>query len=144
MNPRLKAQPRSLEDEALWRNSLSRPGSRPHCWFRPNEQHLLIANEMPGASVAVALDDATVAIRDRQDIAAVAISFLWLRSNLRRRMRNGQAGKEGLWIVAALFCLYNAFQSRIVWLNYSRFCAEMKRALVPNEAARAMSRVVVV
>ena len=133
MNPRLKAQPRSLEDEALWRNSLSRPGSRPHCRFRPNEQHLLIANEMPGALVAVALNDATV-----------AISFLQLRSNLRRRMRNGQAGKEGLWIVAALFCLYNAFQSRIVWRNYSRFCAEMKRALVPNEAAKAMSRVVVV
>lgn len=94
MNPRLKAQPRSLEDEALWRNSLSRPGSRPHCRFRPNEQHLLIANEMPGASVAVALDDATVAIRDRQDIAAVAISFLRLRSKL-AQANEEWAGRQG-------------------------------------------------
>ncbi|MYK30523.1 MAG: Tn3 family transposase [Boseongicola sp. SB0670_bin_30] len=111
--------------------------------FRLYAPRMLNALEISGASVATPLLDASAVIRDGLDIVADEVAFLRPRSNWRRQMRNEHVDRERLWIVAVMFHLRDAFRSGDIWLNHSRRYADMKQALVPIEAARAMSQFVV-
>ena len=57
----------------------------------------------PGRATAVgALLDAAAVVRDGLDIEDGSVSFLRPRSNWRRHLRSGQAGRERLWTVAII------------------------------------------
>ena len=71
------------------------------------------------------------------------------RNSLRRNSRWHQhinarpAGDRRLWEVAALFHMRDAFRCGDVWLAHSRRYGDVKRALVPIEAAHATARLAV-
>ena len=111
--------------------------------FRLYAPRMLNALEISGASVAAPLLDASAVIRDGLDVVADEVAFLRPRSNWRRQMRNEHGDRERLWVVAVMFHLRDAFRSGDIWLNHSRRYADMKQALVPIEAARAMPQFVV-
>ena len=111
--------------------------------FRLYSQRMLKALDISGGSVSDALLEAAAVIRDGRDIAADAVAFLRPRSGWRRQLRDERTDREGLWIVAVLFHVRDAFRSGDIWLNHSKRYADMRRALVPIEAARAMPQFVV-
>ena len=104
--------------------------------FRLYAPRMLKALDIDCASVARPLLEAAAVIQDGRDIAADAVAFLRPRSGWRRQLREERTEREGLWIVAVLFHLRDAFRSGDVWLSHSRRYADLKRALVPIEAAR--------
>ena len=111
--------------------------------FRLYAPRMLKALDISGGSVADALIEAAAVIRDGREIPVGAASFLRPRSSWSSRLQRERADREGLWTVAVLFHLRDAFRSGDIWLNHSRRYADMKRALVPIEAARAMPQFVV-
>ena len=111
--------------------------------FRLFAQRMLNALDISGGSVADTLIEAAAVIRDGRDIAADAVAFLRPRSGWRRRLRDERTDGAGLWIVAVLFHLRDAFRSGDICLNHSRRQSDMTRALVPIEAARAIPQFVV-
>ena len=113
--------------------------------FRLYAPRMLQILDIDCASVARPLIEAAAVIRDGRDIAiaADAVAFLRPRSGWRRQLREERTEREGLWIVAVLFHLRDAFRSGDIWLGHSKRYADMKQALVPIEAARAMPQFVV-
>ena len=111
--------------------------------FRLYAPRMLKALDISGGSVADALIEAAAVIRDGREIPVGAASFLRPRSSWSSRLQRERADREGLWTVAVLFHLRDAFRSGDIWLNHSRRYADMKQALVPIEAARAMPQFVV-
>ena len=111
--------------------------------FRLYAPRMLKALDISGGSVADALIEAAAVIRDGLEIPVGAASFLRPRSSWSSRLQRERADREGLWTVAVLFHLRDAFRSGDIWLNHSRRYADMKRALVPIEAARATPQFVV-
>ncbi len=108
--------------------------------FRLHAPRMLKALDISGGSVADALIEATAVIRDGRDIAADAVALLRPRSGWHRQLRDERTDREGLWIVAVPFRLRDAFRFGVIRLAHSKRRSDMKRALVPIEAARAMPR----
>ena len=106
--------------------------------FKLYARRMLNTLDIACASVAQPLLTATEVIRTKQDIPSGSRSFLLPRSKWRGHFRDPEADQERLWVVAVLFHLRDAFRSGDVWLTHSRRYADMKQALVPIEAARAM------
>jgi TnpA family transposase len=106
--------------------------------FKLYARRMLTALNITCASVAQPLLAAAEVFRDRQDIPTGSLPFLLPRSKWRGHLRSPDANKERLWIVAVLFQLRDAFRSGDIWLTHSRRYGDMKQALVPVEAAKAM------
>ena len=106
--------------------------------FKLYARRMLAALNITCASVAQPLLTATEMIRDRRDIPTGSLSFLVPRSKWRGHLLNPETDKERLWVVAVLFHLRDAFRSGDIWLTHSRRYGDMKQALVPVEAAKAM------
>ena len=70
-------------------------------------------------------------------------TFLRRNSRWHRHLSARPAGDRRLWEVAALFHMRDAFRSGDVWLAHSRRYGDVKRALVPIEAAHATARLAV-
>ena len=110
--------------------------------FKLYARRMLNALEMTCASVAQPLLTAAHIIRDKQDIPATSLSFLLPRSKWRPQFRARDVDQDRLWVVAVLLHLRDAFRSGDIWLPHSRRHADMKQALVPIDAARAMGLIV--
>ena len=67
-------------------------------------------------------------------------TFLRRNSRWHQHLNARPAGDRRLWEVAALFHMRDAFRSGDVWLAHSRRYGDVKRALVPLEAAHATAR----
>ena len=70
-------------------------------------------------------------------------TFLRRNSRWHQHLTARPAGDRRLWEVAALFHMRDAFRSGDVWLVHSRRYGDVKRALVPIEAAHATARLAV-
>ena len=70
-------------------------------------------------------------------------TFLRRNSRWHQHLNARPAGDRRLWEVAALFQMRDAFRSGDVWLAHSRRYGDVKRALVPIEAAHATARLAV-
>ncbi len=70
-------------------------------------------------------------------------TFLRRNSRWHQHLNARPAGDRRLWEVAALFHRRDAFRSGDVWLAHSRRYGDVKRALVPIEAAHATARLAV-
>ena len=70
-------------------------------------------------------------------------TFLRRNSRWHQHLNSRPAGDRRLWEVAALFHMRDAFRSGDVWLAHSRRYGDVKRALVPMEAAHATTRLAV-
>ena len=70
-------------------------------------------------------------------------AFLCRNSKWQRHLNARPAGDRRLWEVAALFHMRDAFRSGDIWLAHSRRYGDVKRALVPIEAAQATPRLAV-
>ena len=70
-------------------------------------------------------------------------TFLRRNSRWHQHINARPAGDRRLWEVAALFHMRDAFRSGDVWLAHSRRYGDVKRALVPIEAAHATARLAV-
>ena len=70
-------------------------------------------------------------------------TFLRRNSRWYQHLNARPAGDRRLWEVAALFHMRDAFRSGDVWLAHSRRYGDVKRALVPIEAAHATARLAV-
>ena len=70
-------------------------------------------------------------------------TFLRRKSRWHQHLNARPAGDRRLWDVAALFHMRDAFRSGDVWLAHSRRYGDVKRALVPIEAAHATARLAV-
>ena len=70
-------------------------------------------------------------------------TFLRRNSRWHQHLNARPAGDRRLWEVAALFHMRDAFRSGDVWLAHSRRYGDVKRALVPIEAAHATARLAV-
>ena len=70
-------------------------------------------------------------------------TFLRHNSRWHQHLNTRPAGDRRLWEVAALFHMRDAFRSGDIWLAHSRRYGDMKRALVPIEAAHATARLAV-
>ena len=70
-------------------------------------------------------------------------TFLRRNSRWHQHLNARPAGDRRLWEVAALFHMRDAFRSGDVWLAHSRRYGDVKRALVPIEAAHATVRLAV-
>ena len=69
--------------------------------------------------------------------------FLRRNSRWHQHLNARLAGDRRLWEVAALFHMRDAFRSGDIWLARSRRYGDVKRALVPIEAAHAKARLTV-
>ena len=67
-------------------------------------------------------------------------TFLRRNSRWHQHLNARPAGDRRFWEVAALFHMRDAFRSGDVWLAHSRRYGDVKRALVPIEAAHATAR----
>lgn len=106
--------------------------------FKLYVRRMLAALDITCADVAQPLLTAAEVIRDKQDIPTSSLSFLLPSSKWRGHLRHPEVDKERFWIVAVLFHLREAFRSGDIWLAHSRRYGDMKQALVPVEAAKAM------
>ena len=70
-------------------------------------------------------------------------TFLRRNSRWHQHLNARPAGDRRLWEVAALFHMRDAFRSGDIWLAHSRRYGDVKRALVPIEAAHATARLAV-
>ena len=70
-------------------------------------------------------------------------TFLRRNSRWHQHINARPAGDRRLWEVAALFHMRDAFRSGDIWLAHSRRYGDVKRALVPIEAAHATARLAV-
>ena len=70
-------------------------------------------------------------------------TFLRRNSRWHQHTNARPAGDRRLWEVAALFHMRDAFRSGDIWLAHSRRYGDVKRALVPIEAAHATARLAV-
>ena len=70
-------------------------------------------------------------------------TFLRRNSRWHQHLNARPTGDRRLWEVAALFHMRDAFRSGDVWLAHSRRYGDVKRALVPMEAAHATTRLAV-
>ena len=70
-------------------------------------------------------------------------TFLRRTSRWHQHLNVRPAGDRRLWEVAALFHMRESFRSGDVWLAHSRRYGDVKRALVPIEAAHATARLAV-
>ena len=70
-------------------------------------------------------------------------TFLRRNSRWHQHLNARPTGDRRLWEVAALFHMRDAFRSGDVWLAHSRRYGDVKRALVPIEAAHATARLAV-
>ena len=70
-------------------------------------------------------------------------TFLRRTSRWHQHLNGRPAGDRRLWEVAALFHMRESFRSGDVWLAHSRRYGDVKRALVPIEAAHATARLAV-
>ena len=70
-------------------------------------------------------------------------TFLRRNSRWHQHINARPAGDRRLWEVAALFHMRDALRSGDVWLAHSRRYGDVKRALVPLEAAHATARLAV-
>lgn len=106
--------------------------------FKLYAPRMLKALDITCASVAQPLVTAAQIIRDKQDIPSTSLNFLLPRSKWRPQFRAPDVDQVRLWVVAVLFHLRDAFRSGDIWLPHSRRHADMKQALVPIDAARAI------
>ena len=106
--------------------------------FKLYARRMLIALDITCSGVAQPLLTAAQVVQNKQEIPTGSLSFLLPRSKWRGHLQDSESDKERLWIVAVLFHLRDAFRSGDIWLTHSRRYADMKQALVPVEAARAM------
>ena len=70
-------------------------------------------------------------------------TFLRRNSRWQQHLNARPTGDRRLWEVAALFHMRDAFRSGDIWLARSRRYGDVKRALVPIEAAHATARLAV-
>jgi len=70
-------------------------------------------------------------------------TFLRRNSRWHQHLNARPAGDRRLWEVAALFHMRDTFRSGDVWLAHSRRYGDVKRALVPIEAAHATARLAI-
>ena len=70
-------------------------------------------------------------------------TFLRRNSRWHQHLNARPSGDRRLWEVAALFHMRDAFRSGDVWVAHSRRYGDVKRALVPIEAAHATARLAV-
>ena len=70
-------------------------------------------------------------------------TFLRHNSRWHQHLNARPAGDRRLWEVAALFHMRDAFRSGDIWLGHFRRYGDMKRALVPIEAAHSTARLAV-
>ena len=90
-----------------------------------------------GEPILAALSAIETGSRDRPR------TFLRRNSRWHQQLNARPAGDRRLWEVAALFHMRDAFRSGDVWLAHSRRYGDVKRALVPMEAAHATARLAV-
>lgn len=106
--------------------------------FKLYARRMLKALELSCGAALQPLLAATSLIGDGVAHAENSLSFLLPRSKWRKQFDHPDANRDRLWIVAVMAHLRDAFRSGDVWLVQSRRYADMKRALVPIEAARSM------
>ena len=103
--------------------------------YAPRMLRLLdIRASSAGEHLLVALQAIGSAARD------MPATFLRRNSKWQRHLNARPAGDRRLWEVAALFHMRDAFRSGDIWLAHSRRYGDVKRALVPIEAAHATVR----
>ena len=110
--------------------------------FRRYAPRMLRTLEIEAAPVAAPLMAAACLIRDDQDPRHRSVGFVRRKSKW-RRLLTARRDDERLWQVAVLFHLRDAFRSGDIWLAHSRRYGDVKRTLVPIEAARATARLAV-
>ena len=110
--------------------------------FRRYAPRMLRTLEIEAAPVAAPLMAAACLIRDDRDPHHRSVGFVRRKSKW-RRLLTARRDDERLWQVAVLFHLRDAFRSGDIWLAHSRRYGDVKRILVPIEAARATARLAV-
>ena len=108
--------------------------------FRRYAPRMLRALDIHAAAAAEPLmAAATVVERDQKD-AHRSNNFLRRGSKWHRHFNLQDEDDHRLWEVAVLFHLRDAFRSGDIWLAHSRRYADLEKALVPIEAAKATPR----
>ena len=111
--------------------------------FRRYAPRMLRALDIKTASIAEPLMDAASIIRENRAVAEKPIVFLRRNSKWLRHLKAQEPNGHRLWEVAVLSHLRDAFRSGDIWLAHSRRYGDLKQALVPIEAAKAMPRLTV-
>ena len=108
--------------------------------FRRYAPRMLRALDIQNAPVAAPLMKAARVIAEDQANAPRQTAFLRRNSKWHRQLNAQEPGDNRLWEVAVLFQIRDAFRSGDIWLRHSRRYADLKRALMPIEAAKTSPR----
>ena len=111
--------------------------------FRRYVPRMLRALDIHAVAVAEPLMAAAAVIARDPKNAYRSNNFLRRGSKWHRQFNAQDKNDYRLWEVAVLFHLRDAFRSGDIWLAHSRRYADLKKALVPIEAAKATPRLTV-